>query len=82
MAKRIDIIQGSFHTGMEPFKALIADRQDVSAEYVDYSIAIRIGIMTNILIQWIETGKQQAPDDLADTLGSMISNMVTLDQLL
>jgi hypothetical protein len=82
MAKRIDIIQDSFHTGMEPFKALIADRQGVSAEYLDYSIAIRIGIMTNILIQWIETGKQQAPDDLADTLGSMISNMVTLDQLL
>ena len=78
MAKRIDIIQDSFRTGM----VLIADRQGVSAQYVDYSIAIRIGIMTNILIQWIETGKQQAPDDLANTLGSMISNMVTLDQLL
>ena len=58
MAKRIDIIQDSFRAGMEPFKALIADRQGVSAEYVDYSIAIRIGIMTNILIQWVETGKR------------------------
>ena len=38
--------------------------------------------MTNILIHWIETGKRQAPDELADTLGAMISKMVTLDQLL
>jgi hypothetical protein len=49
---------------------------------VDYGIAIRTGVMTNILIHWIETGKKQAPDELADALGSMISEMVTLDQLL
>jgi hypothetical protein len=37
--------------------------------------------MTSILIHWIETDKKQAPDELADTLGEMISNMVTLDRL-
>jgi len=82
IAKRIDIIQDSFRVGMQQFKASIVARQRVSEEYVDYSIAIRIGILTNILIHWIESGKQQAPDDLANTLGRMISKMVTLDQLL
>ena len=67
---------------MQQFKVSIAAQQRVSEEYVDYSTAIRIGIMTNILIHWIENGKQQAPDDLANTLGRMIRNMVTLDQLL
>lgn len=82
IANRIDIIQDSFRFGMEPFKAAIATHHGVSAEYVDYSIAMRTGITTNILIHWIETGKQQAPDELANTVGSMIRKMATLDQLL
>jgi len=49
---------------------------------VDYGIAIRIGVMTNILIHWIATGNRQAPDMLADTLGNMINQMAMLDQLL
>ena len=49
---------------------------------MDYAIAIRIGVLTNVLIQWIENGKRHAPDELANTLGAMIGKMVTLDQLL
>lgn len=82
LAKRIDIIQDSFRAKLEPFRAQVAAQQGVVEELADYSIAIRIGIMTNILVHWIENGQQQAPDDLADALGNMLSKTVTLDQLL
>lgn len=81
LAKRVDIIQEAFRTRMEPFKAELAARQGVAEKYVDYGIAICTGVMTGILIRWIENDKQQAPDDLAIVLGGMISKMVTLDQL-
>jgi len=81
IAKRIDIVQDSFHMTMEPFKTQLSTLHDIEAEFVEYGFAIRAGIMTSILIHWIETGKKQAPDALADTLEEMINNMVTLDRL-
>jgi hypothetical protein len=54
----------------------------VEEVYVDYILAMRIGGLTNVLIHWIETGKKQAPDELADKLGALISTMVALEQLL
>ena len=81
-AKRIDIIQDSFRARLQSFKEQVVVHHGIAAEYVDYAIAIRIGVLTNILIQWIENGKRHAPDALADTLGAMIGKMVTLDQLL
>jgi len=82
IAKRIDIIQDSFHMTMEPFKIQLGALYDIDEEFVEYGFAIRAAVMTSILIHWIETGKKQAPDALADTLGEMIGNMVTLDRLL
>jgi AcrR family transcriptional regulator len=81
-ANRLDILQSSFRRVIEPFKIQLSQLLDLEEEYTDYSFTIRIGVATNILIHWIETGKKQAPDELADTLGAMIENMVTLDQLL
>ncbi len=81
-AKRMDIMQASIRERLEPIKALIVSRLGVTEELVDYAIAIRTGVMLNILVQWIETGKQQAPDDLANALGGMLKQMVTLDQFL
>lgn len=82
IANRIDIIQDSFRMVMGPFKTMAMALHDVADEYMDYGIAIRVGVITSILIRWIENGKRQAPDDLADTLANMIGKMVTMDQLL
>lgn len=82
LAKRIDIIHDAFLSCMEPFRAQITAHQGVSEEYVDYAIAIRAGVTVNILIHWIETDKQKAPDELANTLKSMFSNPMTLGQLM
>ena len=45
-------------------------------------MAMRIGGVTNILTHWIETGKKQAPDELADKLGAITGKMGALEQLL
>ena len=56
LAKRIDIIQDSFRARPQPFKELVVARHGIAEEYVDYAIAIRIGFLTSIWIQWIENG--------------------------
>lgn len=82
IAKRLDIAQASFYRVAEPFKLHAKTLFDVEDEYIDYGLTIRIGFATSILVHWIETGKKQAPDELADRLGAMLANMVTLNQLL
>lgn len=82
LAKRLDIVQSSFRRALEPFTILSAEHFAVDEEYLDYGMTIRIGVATNILIHWIETGKKQSPDELAAKLGAMINNPVTLQQLL
>jgi AcrR family transcriptional regulator len=82
LANRVDMIQETFRARMQPFKAQMAALQGVAEEYIEYGIAIRTGVITNILVEWVKGGKRQAPDELADALGGMIGNMVTLDQLL
>ncbi|NDJ75787.1 MAG: TetR/AcrR family transcriptional regulator [Chloroflexi bacterium] len=81
-AKRGDIAQESFRRLVAPFKPMFRMVYGVEEAYVDYILAIRIGAITSILTHWIETGKQQAPDELADKLSAMIENTVTLDQWL
>lgn len=82
LAKRIEIVQESFRRLMEPFKSAFRTFFGVEEDYVEYIFAIRIGAIMNILIHWIDTGKQQAPDELADNLSTMIGNMATLDRML
>lgn len=81
-ADRLDIAMQSFHRAVEPFEEPARAYLGIHENYVDYNITIRIGIVTNILVKWIETGKKGPPDEIADTLSSMIKQMVTLDQLL
>lgn len=80
MAKRVDMVQEAFRRLLEPLKAMVGTLYGVEAEYVEYIFAIRTGGITNILIHWIETGKQQAPDELADKLNAMMGVVVTFDQ--
>lgn len=81
-AKRIYIFEEAMLNRFEPFKSIVGAFYGVEENYVDYVMAVRIGGVTNILIHWIETGKKQSPDELADKLGAIFGNMVALEQLL
>ena len=81
-AKRLDIVHSSFRRALEPFKAIAALRYDVDETDFEYVQAIRIGLAINILIHWIETGKKEAPDVLADRLGALLEEIGQLEQLL
>lgn len=81
-ADRLDIAMASFYRAVVPYKVRALTYLGIDEIYVEYNVMIRLGIVTNILVQWIETGKQELPDELADNLSTMIKNMVTLDQLL
>lgn len=82
LADRLDIAMASFHRAVTPYIAHALTYLAIDEAYVEYNVTIRIGIVMNILVQWIETGKQQPADELADILSTMIKYMVTLDQLL
>ena len=82
LADRLDIAMASFHRAVEPYKLRAIAYLEIDATYIDYNVTIRIGIIMNIIVQWIESGKQEPPNELADILSEMIKNMVTLDQLL
>jgi AcrR family transcriptional regulator len=82
-ADRLDIAMASFHRAVVPYKAgAAAYYGEIDEGYIEFGVTLRIGMVTNILVQWIETGKQQPPDELAEILNTMIKDMVTLDQLL
>ena len=81
-AKRIHIFEEALLILFEPFKSMFGAYYGTEEDYVDYVMAMRIGGVTNILTHWIKTGKKQAPDDLADKLGAITTNMVALEQLL
>jgi len=81
-ANRLDMVTAAFHRVFAPFRARSAAWLDIDEEYLDYSLTIRIGVVTTILVHWIETGKKQPPDELADKLGDMIGKMMRRNQLL
>lgn len=62
----------SFRRAVAPFKARTMTYLQIDEACIDYNIAVRIGIVMRVLVQWIETGKQQPPDKLADILSVMI----------
>ena len=71
----MNIMQASIRERLEPLRMPITSRLEVADEFVDYRIAIRTGVMLNILVQWVKNGKQQAPDDLANALSVMLKQM-------
>ncbi len=80
--KRFDMIQDAFRQVMEPFKPRLVALHGVSEAYIEYGLVVRVGIMTNILTQWIASGKQPPPDELANTLGRMMAKMITAGEVL
>jgi AcrR family transcriptional regulator len=81
-AKRVDIAEESFRRIMAPAIGVFRAMYDVEGEIVDYLFAMRIGGIIGILVHWIETGKRQAPDALADDLIRMMGTVVPVDRLL
>lgn len=81
-AKRVHIFEKSYRTHFEPFKSVFGAYFGIEEDYVDYVLAMRVGGVTRILVHWIETGKKQAPDELADKLGAIMGNLGGLVQLL
>jgi hypothetical protein len=63
-------------------RAVIGAFYGLEGDYVDYIVALRIGGTTNVLTHWIETGKKRAPDELAERLRVIVSNIGALEQLL
>ena len=82
LAKRLDIVQSSFQRALTPFYIQTAAHFDLDADILAYGQTMRIAVATSILLHWIESGKKQAPDELADELSAMIEDPVTLEQLL
>lgn len=75
-ANQLDMLTRALRREAEPFLA----RFGVEDEYRGYIVRIRFGVLASILAHWIETGKRQTPDELADNLGAMMQNIVLGDQ--
>ena len=81
-AKRMDILQDSFRERSQAIRAQAAQQMQIESEYVAYALEIRVNLMIAIVAHWVKTGKRQAPDELADSLKTMLTHMITVDQLL
>ena len=81
-AKRVYIFEEILLSRFEPFKGMFKAFYRMEEDYVDYMMVARIGGLTKVLLHWIETGKKQTPDQLAEKLSTISSDMVALNRLL
>lgn len=81
-ARRLHIIAEAFRRVFEPFRAQSAARFKLDDEYVEYGFVVRIGAVTSLLGHWIQTGKKQNPDELADKVLKMFKLMAQHEELL
>jgi hypothetical protein len=51
----------------------------ITEELAGFGFAVHLAVMMNILVHWVETGEQPAPDELATALGRMLKQMVSFD---
>ena len=77
---RIDILQHTFYDRVTELQ--LSDKLPISEAYLTYAIKIRINMMCTILAHWVETGKREAPDELADTLKTLMEHQGTIDQFM
>lgn len=81
-AKRLDILQDSFRERSKAMQMAAAQQLNIEDKYVAYGVEIRMGVTLAIVAHWVRTGKQEAPDELADKLHEMMSQMITVDKLM
>lgn len=81
-AKRLHIFAEALRSVFEPFKEQSAIRFGLNEEYVEYGFVVRVGAATSLLAHWIQTGKQQDPDELADRLLTMFEVLAQHHELI
>lgn len=77
-AGRLDILQETFLQRALPLQRMAAEQLDVSEVHFAYISRMRISVMCAILVRWVETGKEEAPDQLADELMRIMAHRAPL----
>ena len=80
-AGRVDILQVAVQEWLERFGPKAVALLDVPEAYLNYWVALRTGALVSILVQWVKDGKPHAPDDLADGMAELASQMSKLNLL-
>lgn len=80
-AKRIDILQVALQKKMETGRRMFA-LPNVPAKYLAYSPILRSSAAVHVLAHWVQNGKQEPSDALADGLVEMVGQMSRLGILL
>lgn len=77
-ADRLNILQTTFLERAAFMQPMVAEQLQVSGAYPAYASKIRIAVMCTILAHWVDTGKREAPDELADTLQLLVTQQITI----
>lgn len=76
-AKRIDILQVALQKRLESTQETIP-LAGIPDDYIAYGYIIRSSVAVHILAHWVQGGKQEAPDTLANGLVEMARQMSSL----
>lgn len=80
-AQRLDILQVTLQERLEKGRPTVIPA-GLPAIYLDYGPVIRSSVAVHILAHWVQGGKQEPPDALADGLTQMASQMSGLGILI
>ncbi|MBK7896313.1 MAG: helix-turn-helix transcriptional regulator [Anaerolineaceae bacterium] len=74
-ARRTDLLELAFYQRLARLKPQMMALIDAPEVYLEYGLVIRSSVVVNVLIHWVRTGKQDAPDLLAAGLNEVASQM-------
>lgn len=80
-ANRLDIFQVALQARIDEASQAILP-PDAPVKYLNYVSSMRAGVAVNILVQWIQEGKREPPDALADGLSELLMWMLHSKYLL
>ncbi len=72
-AKRVDILQASFQKRIRIPRLITL--KNTPEKFLDYGAVIRSSVVVSILANWVQNGKKESPDELAEGLGKMMLEM-------
>lgn len=76
------MLQTAFYQRLAQFKPQLTALLDVPEPYLAYALVIRLSVVVNVLVHWIQTGKLDDPDTLAAGLNEMAGQMRASNLLL
>lgn len=74
-AKRVDIFQTTLQATIENTVPLHPAFSAVPEKYRGYIAGFRASVVTSILSRWIQNGKQEDPNELAETIVNLTTRM-------